>query len=99
MILTRFKRFCRLIADYEWFFMLALLPLAMYPSPTRVVALVLIPILWAIRKMGYGRFLPPTPLTTSLALLLLAVLVSLYATFDMLFSLGKIAGLTNGIAL
>jgi putative inorganic carbon (HCO3(-)) transporter len=49
--------------------------------------------------MGYGRFLPPTPLTTSLALLLLAVLVSLYATFEMLFSLGKIAGITYGIAL
>ena len=49
--------------------------------------------------MGYGRFLPTTPLTTSFTLLLLALLASLYATYDMLFSLGKIAGLTYGIAL
>ena len=99
MAITRFKRFCRNVANYEWLFMLALLPFAMFPSPTRVVALILIPVLWGMRKIGYGRFLPQTPLTISLTLLLLTVLVSLYATYDMLFSLGKIAGLTYGIAL
>ena len=99
MTISRFKQFCRSIANYEWLFMIALLPFAMFPSPIRVLVLAFIPILWGIRKMGYGRFLPKTPLNISLILLLLTVLVSLSATFDILFSLGKIVGLAYGIAL
>ncbi len=99
MTITRFKHFCRHIIHYEWLFMIVLLPFAMFPSPTRVVALAVIPVLWGIRKIGYGRFLPQTPLTLSFILLFLTIILSLYATFDLPFSLGKIAGLTYGIAL
>ena len=68
-------------------------------TPARFPLLLLIPFLWLVRRLATGHFVPPTPLNLSLVLLLLMVLVSLYATFDLAFSLPKIAGVLYGLAV
>lgn len=79
--------------------MLLLLPAVIVGSPATSPFLLLIPVLWLLRKRETGRFFPPTPLDVSLLLLLLMVLVSLYATFDIAFSFPKVAGVVYGVAL
>jgi len=76
-----------------------LLPLVLFPSPVRSAALLVIPLLWLARWGATGHLVPPTPLDWSVFGLLLMVLVSQYATFDMAYSLVKIAGLVYGIAV
>lgn len=84
---------------------LALLaPLALFPTPTRFVALLAIPVLWlwrwrVTRNPQSGHLIPRTPLDGAIFWIALMVLVSLYATFDIAFSLPKIAGLVYGIAV
>lgn len=95
----RFSRFCRWLIQYEWLFLLVLLPFVLFPSPARSPALLLIPLLWLVRKIGWGHFVPLTALDWSIWGLLLMVLISLYATFDMSFSFGKIAGVVYGTAV
>ncbi|MFQ5410473.1 MAG: hypothetical protein ACE5FI_18855, partial [Anaerolineales bacterium] len=80
---------------------LALLaPFALFPTPTRFVALLAIPALWLWRwrvtrlsNPSGPHFIPRTPLDGAIFWIALMVLVSLYATFDIGFSLPKIAGL------
>jgi putative inorganic carbon (HCO3(-)) transporter len=92
-------RLCRAVVAYEWAFLFAILPLLLFPSPARSPLLLLIPLLWLLRKLGYAAFVPATPLDWPIFLLLLALLVSLYATFDLAFSFPKIAGVLMGVAL
>ncbi len=93
------KGVCRRITAVEWLILGLLLPLALFPSPMRTLALLVIPLLWLVRWIATGHLAPPTPVDWSLWGLLLMVLVSQYATFDMAHSLVKIAGLVYGIAL
>jgi putative inorganic carbon (hco3(-)) transporter len=93
------RRISAVILRLEWLFLLFLL-LVTQLGPGRITAvLLLIPFLWLLRRLATGHFVPPTPLNWSLWLLLLMVLVSQYATFDMAFSYGKIAGLLYGVAV
>lgn len=79
---------------------LALLsPFFIFPTPASVWALFGLPVLWVARRIAHGRFLPPTPLDWPLALMSIMVLVSLFATFDISLSLGKITLLLFGIGL
>ncbi len=79
---------------------LALLsPFFLFPAPARVLPLLGLPILWVVRRLARGRFIPRTPLDWALCLLMLMVLVSLYATFDLSLSLEKVAPLLFGIGL
>lgn len=73
-------------------------PLFLFPSRPLAPALLLLPALALARRVARGHFLPPTPLDWPLGLLALMVLVSAYATPDLSFSLGKIAGLLYGLA-
>lgn len=92
-------RIGRLLSTYEWLFLGFLLPFALFPTPARAPLLLLIPLLWLARKVGHGRYVPATPFDWTLFGLLLMVLVSLYATFDISFSIGKIAGMVFGVAV
>lgn len=83
----------------EWLFLLIVLPVTMIAPGRQTAVLLLIPFLWLLRRLATGHFVPPTPLNWSLWLLLFMVLVSQYATFDMAFSYGKIAGTIFGVAL
>ncbi len=76
-----------------------LAPFALFPSPTRFVALLVIPALWTWRWKRSRHFIPCTPLDGAVILLALMVLVSLYATYDIAVSLPKIAGLLLGFAV
>ena len=88
--------------------LVGLAPYALFPNPQRFVALLAIPALWVGRwfvtrrsstALAAGRLIPRTPLDSAVILMALLVLVSLYATFDIAFSLPKIAGLVYGIAI
>lgn len=92
-------------AVVEWIVRLELLwlailsPFYLFPSATFALALLGVPLLWVARRVARGRFLPSTPFDWPLALIALMSLVSLYATFDIGFSLSKVAGLLFGIGV
>ncbi len=94
-----FGRAARLIADWQWLILLLALPFILLISTATSPVLLLFPVLWSARKVGYGRFVPPTPINLSLALMLLMLLVSTIVTYDLAFSLPKIAGLLYGVVL
>jgi putative inorganic carbon (HCO3(-)) transporter len=81
---------------------LALLsPLFLFPNlsrPLALLALLALPALWVARRAARGRLLPSTPLDWPICLLLVMVLVSIFATFDLTLSFGKIMGLIFGVA-
>lgn len=95
----KWQQFYSTFMAYEWVWLLLILPFAMFPSPARSPVLLLLPVLWFMRWRGQGHFVPATPADWPLFGLLLMVLVSLYATFDISFSFGKIAGLVYGVAV
>ncbi|MFV1991253.1 MAG: hypothetical protein ACC652_10980, partial [Acidimicrobiales bacterium] len=61
--------------------------------------MLVIPALWACRKFAHGRFVARTPLNWPLALMLLMLLVSLYATFDISHSFASVAGVVLGVGV
>jgi putative inorganic carbon (HCO3(-)) transporter len=87
------------LSRYEWLFLLVVAPLLLFPSPARTPALLAIPTLWICRRVALGHLIPRTPLDAPLVLMTLMVLVSLYATFDIAFSLPKITGMLLGLAV
>ena len=99
MTVTRVDHALQTLLRYEWLLLALLLPAALFPTPARLPALLLILLPWLARRRVTGSFLPATPLDVSLLALLAMVLVSLYATFDLAFSLPKIAGIVYGAAV
>lgn len=93
------RRLCNALTSVEWLILLAILPFILFPTPQRSLALLIIPLLWLLRKWIDGRFLSTTPLDTSLLLISLTLLISLYATYDLNLSLPKVIGVVYGIAL
>jgi len=81
----------------EWVILLLAAPLLLFPNAWRTVAMLVVPVLWLARRLARGRFVDPTPLNAPLVLLMVGVLLSLYATFDMAYSLPKIAGMVLGL--
>jgi O-antigen ligase len=77
----------------------AIAPLILFSSPLTVAALAVIPLLWLLRWKTRGYFLPRTPLDWPIVLMAVMLPVSLLVTFDIGFSLGKVALLVYGIAL
>lgn len=71
-------------------------PFLLFPSPGRIVAALLMPAIWIAHAYAGEHLIPPTPFNRPLLLLLLMVGVSLGVTFDLQFSLGKIAGVLLG---
>lgn len=93
------RRVCRELLAFEWFWLLLLLPAAVFPSPVRSLALVVIPILMLARKIAFGRFLPSTPLDLTLLLFYLMVGVGISVSADMSFTVPKAIGLAYGAAV
>jgi putative inorganic carbon (HCO3(-)) transporter len=89
----------RWIVDYDWLVLLLILPAALFGGLAALSLLLLVPLLWSLRKLVYGRFFVSTPLDLPLLLLFFMVLVSLAATSGGLVSGPKIAGLIYGLAL
>jgi putative inorganic carbon (HCO3(-)) transporter len=76
-----------------------LLPVALFPSPGRLAALLLLPLLWLLRPRLGLPLLPVTPLNSALLLLLVMVLVTVLITPDLGWSLPKVAGVVYGALL
>ena len=73
-------------------------PLLLFPGGWRSFALLVLPLIWIGNRVFTGRFVPRTPYDVMLLCLLTAVLISLYATYDIAVSLPKIAGILLGVS-
>jgi len=88
-----------LILQYEWI-VLALIALPLlFPSPNLTLVLLVLPILWSLHWWRSGSPFPRTALNLAMLLLALMVLVSLYATYSISFSLPKISGMLLGFGV
>jgi len=85
--------------QWEWVFLLFFLPFTFLGMGWQTAVLGCVLLLWLLRRWATGHFVPLTPLNSSLLLLLVMVLVSLYATFDIPFSFGKVTGVFYGVAI
>jgi len=80
-----------------WLFILA--PFLLFPGSTKALALLGLPLLWWLNKREKGYFVRRTPFDWAIFTILLMVLVSEYATFDLNFSLPKLSGILFHIAI
>ena len=92
------KSFARWFVRWEIGWLLLLAPFLFFPTPMRSLSLLGIPLLWLLRWVAWGRVVPRTPLDWPLFFLLFMVGVSLWVTFDPLFSLPKVTGVLLGVA-
>jgi putative inorganic carbon (HCO3(-)) transporter len=74
-------------------------PFLLFPNGYGLLALLALPTIWFIRWALTGRIAPRTALDWPILVILLMVLASLGATFDLSFSIGKIAGVLLGIVV
>ncbi len=82
---------------WDWVLLGLAAPLLLFPAPMRTPALLIVPFLWLAAWIARGRPVERTPLNLPLLLLSGMMLVSLYATFDIAFSLPKISGMVLGL--
>lgn len=76
-----------------------LAPVFLFPSPRKSLSFVLLPLLFVLHFLARRRLIERSPANGPLALMLLMVLVSLYATYDINLSLPKVAGVLLGASV
>jgi putative inorganic carbon (HCO3(-)) transporter len=97
--MTRKTGILGIILRYEWI-VLALLALPMlFPRPAWTPLLLILPLLWVLHWRRSGSPFPVTPLNVPLLLFVFMLLISLWATFSIEFSLAKISGLLFSLAV
>lgn len=74
-------------------------PIFLFPSMSRAPLLLVLPALWLLVWRIEGAPLPVTPVNRALALLAAMMIVSVYATYDVEFSLPKITGALLGFGV
>ena len=79
--------------------LLLAIPFLLFPNGYGLLALLVLPTIWLIRWALVGSLAPRTPLDWPILLILLMVLASIGITFDLSFSIGKIAGVLLGIVI
>jgi putative inorganic carbon (HCO3(-)) transporter len=84
---------------WHWALLVLAAPFLLFPSPARSLALFVVPGLWIVAWLAGREPLPRTPLNATLLLMMLMVLVSLWATFDIGYSLPKISGMVLGVGV
>ena len=82
---------------WHWVLLALTAPFLVFPSPSRSLALLVVPGLWIAAWVAGREPLPRTPLNATLLLMFFMVLVSLWATFDIGYSLPKISGMVLGM--
>jgi hypothetical protein len=92
-------RFAHLIVAAELPALLIVSPALLFPTPRRLVVLAVVPVFWLCARIADGRSVPRTPMNAALGVMLMMVGVSLFATFDIRFSLGKVSGLVLSVLL
>ena len=84
---------------WHWILLVLAAPFLLFPSPSRSLALFVVPGLWLLAWLAGREPLPRTPLNAALLLVFFMVLVSLWATYDIVYSLPKISGMVLGIGI
>jgi putative inorganic carbon (HCO3(-)) transporter len=97
-ISSALSRLAGLVDRWHWAFLIVATPFLLFPSPRTAPALLILPVVWIAGLVARRVPLPRTPLNLALLLLVVMLLVSEWATFDLLFSLPKITGVILGIA-
>lgn len=88
-----------LLVKFEWLLLLALLPLVMFSTVGGLVILILLPLLWGVRKWVTGRFVPETSLNLPLLALMVTLGMSLLVSPDSAHSVPRAVNLLVGISL
>jgi putative inorganic carbon (HCO3(-)) transporter len=78
---------------------LLLAPVFLFPSPHRSILFLFMPLIFVLHFFARRRIVEPSPANAPLGLLMFMVLVSLCATYDVSFSLPKVAGVLLGAAV
>jgi putative inorganic carbon (HCO3(-)) transporter len=92
-------RWARMITSIELPDQLAISPVLLFPTPGRLVVLLVVPVLLSAAAISTGRAIPRTPMNVALYVLLMMVAVSLFVTIDVGVSLGKVCGVILGVLL
>jgi putative inorganic carbon (HCO3(-)) transporter len=89
----------RLAGLVHWELLLLFLasPLLLFPKGTVGVGMLVVPVLWGIRRIVTGRFVVPTPLDIPILFLLAMTGVGQWVSSDPAFSLAKSAGVVLGV--
>ena len=93
------KRLAALLTRWQWVLLFVAAPFLLFPSPRNSLALLVVPILWITAWLIAKEPLPKTPVMLPLLLMAVMVLVSEFATFDITYSLPKIAGMVLGLGM
>jgi putative inorganic carbon (HCO3(-)) transporter len=93
------RLFFAFLDRWHWALLALAAPFLLFPSPTRSLALLVVPGLWLVAWLAGRKPLPRTPLNATLLVMFCMVLVSMWATYDLAFSLPKIAGMVLGIGM
>ncbi len=96
---TAVRRAAVFLDRWHWALLALAAPFLLFPAPGRSLALLVVPGLWVVAWLAGREPLPRTPFNGALLLLSLAVLVSLYATYDIAVSLPKVAGMVLGLGV
>ncbi len=86
---------------WSWIALLMLLgavPWLLFPGGWRTLALIVLPVVWIGNRLVTGHFVTRTPYDLIMLGLLVMVLISLYATYDVAISLPKITGVLLGVS-
>lgn len=89
----------RLVVTLEPLLLAIAAPFMLFPRAAWTPVMLIVPLIWLARRIGRERVIRRTPLDWAILLMMVMVLVSLYATFDISFSLPKIAGMVLGVAI
>lgn len=84
---------------WHWVLLALTAPFLVFPSPSRSLALLVVPGLWIAAWVAGREPLPRTPLNATLLLMFFMVLVSTWATYDVAVSLPKIGGIVLGLGI
>lgn len=94
------QRLVKSIDRLHWLWLLLAVPLLLFPSPARSLALLLIPLTWFVGWLARPSApLSSSPLNGAVLLLMVMVLVSVLVTPDLLYSLPKVAGMVLGVGV
>ena len=97
--MTFSSRILGTILRYEWLILVLVAVPMLFPRPEWTPLFLILPLLWVLHWRRSGSPFPMTPFNLPLLLLALMLLVSLWATFSIEFSLDKISGLLFSLAV
>ena len=83
----------------EWVCLLAIAPFLLFAAPTRAPLLLAIPLLWVLRRVLLGRFVPSTPVDVPVLILMVMAGVGFCVSPDPRWSQMKIDALLLGVGL